>query len=217
MLTKAMKQKRISFCKKYEQWTSEQWSKVMFSDESMFKTIASRPKHVRRPPGSNRYDPKYTIKTFKHPDSVMVWGSFTASGRAGLYFLPKNATMNSDFYISCLNDHLLTFFHIHKCQYFLQDGAPCHTSKKTKKWLADKNIPLLDWPGNSPDLNPIENLWHVMKNEVARKDTSSIQKLKDAILQVWTNFSTSYLENLASSMPKRLQDVLQSKGEPSKY
>jgi transposase len=89
--------------------------------------------------------------------------------------------------------------------------------KKTKKWLADKNIPLLDWPGNSPDLNPIENLWHVMKNEVARKDTSSIQKLKDAILQVWTNFSTSYLENLASSMPKRLQDVLQSKGEPSKY
>ena len=58
LLTKTMKAKRVSFCKKYERWTSEQWSNVMFSDESMFKTIASPPKHIRRPPGSNRYGSK---------------------------------------------------------------------------------------------------------------------------------------------------------------
>lgn len=217
LLTKTMKAKRVAFCKKYESWTTEQWSKIMFSDESMFKTIASRPKHVRRPPGSNRYDSKYTIKTVKHPESVMVWGSFCASGRGGLYFLPKNTTMNSESYISCLNDHLLTFFGIHRCEFFLQDGAPCHTSKKTKKWLADNKIPLMDWPGNSPDLNPIENLWNIMKNKVAKENTSSIEKLKTAILKVWIDFSTTYLENLAFSMPKRLQDVLKCNGEPTKY
>ena len=218
LLTKKMKAKRIAFCKKYEGWTTEQWSKVMFSDESMFKTIASRPKHVRRPPGSNRYDSKYTIKTVKHSDSVMVWGCFSAFGRGGLYFLPENKTMNSEHYIECLNGHLLRMFEIHQSEFFLQDGAPCHTSKLTKKWLADNDIPLMDWPGNSPDLNPIENLWNVMKNKVAKKDTSSIPKLKTAILDVWTqDFTTSYLENLTNSMPKRLNDVLKCKGDPTKY
>ena len=74
----------------------------------------------------------------------------------------------------------------------------------------------MDWPGNSPDLNPIENLWNIMKNKVAKKDTSSLPKLKNAIKEVWTiDFSPSYLENL-SSMPKRLKDVLKCKEKSTK-
>ena len=76
----------------------------------------------------------------------------------------------------------------------------------------------MDWPGNSTDMNSIENLWNVMKNKVAKKDASSIPKLKTAILEMWTkDFSTSYLESLASSMPKRLNEVLECKGEATKY
>ncbi|GFS76080.1 uncharacterized protein TNCV_4666801 [Trichonephila clavipes] len=40
----------------------------------------------------------------------------------------------------------------------MQDGAPCHTARSIKAFLAEQNIPLLDWPGNSPDMNPIENI-----------------------------------------------------------
>lgn len=74
LLTKKMMKKRLIFAKEHKDWTKEQWSKVMFSDESSFKCIQARKNRVRRPVGSDRYDSKYTVKTVKHPDSVMIWG-----------------------------------------------------------------------------------------------------------------------------------------------
>ena len=85
---------------------------------------------VRRPSTASRYDPKFTVKSVKHPGSVMVWGAFSGNlGRAGLYFLPKNTTIRGSNYIDVLKDHLLTFWKIHQCDYFMQDGAPAHNQK----------------------------------------------------------------------------------------
>jgi hypothetical protein len=88
----------------------------------------------------------------------MVWGCFSAAGRGALYFLPKNFTMNSDTYEKVLEDHLIPFMQIYGTTQFLQDGVPCHASKWIKKFLVDKAFEVIDWPGNSPDLNPIENV-----------------------------------------------------------
>ena len=52
-------------------------------------------------------------------------------------------------------------------------GAPCHWSRVVKKFLEEKNIRQLDWPGNSPDLNPIENLWMLLKNKVSEKQPTN--------------------------------------------
>ena len=107
------------------------WNSVMFSDESTFKCIRSACNRVRRPPGSNKFASKYTIKTVKHPDSVMLWGAYNGKMvRAGVYFLPKKCTMNSERYIELLETHFLQMFSLHECQIFMQDGAPCHKSKK---------------------------------------------------------------------------------------
>ena len=73
---------------------------------------------------------------------------------------------------------------IHGCKYFMQDGASIHTAKVVKKWFADNNIEVLDWPPQSPDLNPIENMWSFMKKNLEDYNTSSIPKLKQALLDL---------------------------------
>ena len=73
--------------------------------------------------------------------------------------------MNSAKYLDLLKDKLEIHMMVHGCNVFMHDGASCHREKSAKNFL-QKNVDILDWPGNSPDLNPIENLWRAMKNEV---------------------------------------------------
>ena len=218
MLTRTMKKKRLNFCKKYADWSSESWKKVMFSDESTFRLVRGGSKIIRRPRNVSRYDPKFTVKTVKHPESVMVWGAFSGNmGRAGLYFLPKNETMKGSNYIKVLEEYLLPFWNIHDCEYFMHDGAPAHRAKIVKKFFNDNNIQTLEWPGNSPDLNPIENAWNVMKNKIQEQRPTNINDLKTALKTLWITQDPTYFINLAESMPKRLQMVIKCKGDMTKY
>ena len=70
----------------------------------------------------------------------------------------------------------------------------------------------MEWPGNSPDLNPIENLWCVMKNKVSEKHPTSLSALQLAIKEVWVKgISSDYCCKLIESMPCRLQEVIKNK------
>ncbi len=78
-------------------------------------------------------------------------------------------------------------------------------SKQIKKFLADKAFEVINWPGNSPDLNRIKNCWSYMKEKLKNKDTGSIEKLIKAIKVLWTtDMSRTYLKNLSESMPRRI-------------
>ena len=125
----------------------------------------------------------------------MIWGAFSYHGVSDLIFLPKNETMNKEKYLELLSDNLYDSFI--KCRVnvnngiFQQDGASCHTANIVKSWFEFVNIEYIqDWPGNSPDLNPIENLWAIMKEELRGRDTSSLPKLEKEIQDVWANIDT---------------------------
>lgn len=135
LLTKVMVKKRLAFACKYKNYTEEQWSRVIFSDESTSKCIRSWPGWIIGSWNSDRYAPLYTGKPIKHLDSVIVWRAFSVSGGlAGLYFfLPKNQTKPT-------NDYIQVFFHdFHSCHTFMEDSAPCHNAKK-KRWSGWKNM-----------------------------------------------------------------------------
>jgi hypothetical protein len=172
---------------------------------------------VRRPSGSNRFDSRYTVKTVKHPASMMVWGCFTgAGGHGGLFFLPKNTTINGETYQKVREDHLIPFMSMQRATHFLHDGAPCRASKRIKEYLADKPFNIIDWLGNSPDLNPIKNCWNYMKER--SKDTGWIEKVTRAIKILWTtDLSKEYLYILSDSMPRRIRQVLAVKGDSISY
>ncbi len=90
-----MKRKRLSFARKYRTWSSSNWRNVIFSDESTFSLVNSRSVTVRRNKTMCSYKHKFIVKTVKHSAHIMVWGCFSGRmGRGGLFFLPKNCTIN---------------------------------------------------------------------------------------------------------------------------
>lgn len=209
---------RIAFCKAHQHWTKENWCQVMFSDETSVKQFSSNAQFVRRPPKS-RYCSRYVLPKVKQCPSIMIWGAITANGRAGIWIMPADTTINAKTYIEILQEKLPLHLSIQNCSIFQQDGAPCHTAKSVKAWLQSAGITLLEkWPGSSPDLNPIENVWSTMKNKIAAYKPSSLMDLRQKILQVWTQeISSEYCRKLVESMPSRISAVLKANGRHTKY
>ena len=83
---------------------------------------------------------------------------------------------------------------------FQQDNASCHVSKDAKAYFSRKNINILDWPANSPDLNPIENLWAILKYNVAKRTPINKKQLISFILEEWDKIPMQIIHNLFDSM-----------------
>ena len=121
-------------------------------------------------------------------------------------------------YVEMLQEKLKLHMEIHNCTVFMQDGAPCHKSKVMSEFLSQQRIKVLDWPGNRPDLNPIENLWDILKDKVANKQSTSAKHLQEVIKESWVkDLTREYCSTLVASMPRRLQAVFEAKGGHTKY
>ena len=157
--------------------------------------------------------------TVKHGGgNVMVWGCFSWGGAGSLVRI--NGIMTADTYITILQENLevsLIKTSLENKFMFQQDNDPKHTAKKTKTFFNSCRIKPLEWPPQSPDLNPIENLWAILDARVKKTGVTNKDKYFEALENAWENLDPNHLENLVKSMPKRLQLVLRSKGWHIKY
>ncbi len=128
--------------------------------------------------------------------------------------------MNGQRYLQVLEEKLEHFMRMHRTTHFLQDGAPCHRSTIVKAWFAARpDIKLIDWPGNSPDLNPIENCWSWMKGQLVNSTSTNLKELQEEIKRLWMikMADSQYLKSLVESMPRRLAEVIERGGATTKY
>lgn len=219
-LSKRMVKQRIKFCKKYRNFTDEDWKKVTFSDESYIEiNLGSIFNRVRRFSHNNPFAPHLVHKTQKHPLKVMIWGCFNYSGPGNIYVC--SGTMNQSKYIDVLTSDLLPSidrFNINGTPIHLDDSARAHRGKKVMEWHQNNSIEKIEWPGNSPDLNPIENLWAILKRKLRCRQNINQSMLINNIKKIWfTEIGEESFNSLALSMRNRIKKVLENKGYSCKY
>jgi len=148
----------------------------------------------------------------------MFWGCFSKVGLGPLVALEGN--MTGEKYIELLEATLIPeLAAAGRPMTFMQDNAPCHTANLVKAFMAENDIETLPWPAQSPDMNPIENLWAIIKARRQKKFgfPKSKSDLIEQIFDIWDNIDPKLVEKLADSANKRVNAVLKLKGKVSKY
>ena len=131
--------------------------------------------------------------------------------------------MDADQYCQILDEGMVESFKKLEMEegewYFQQDNDPKHASWKTQKWFEDKNIQVLSWPAQSPNLNPIEHLWDHLKHELQEYETlpCGAYELWDRLVEEWNAIAPEVCQNLIESMSRRIQAVIRAKGGHTKY
>ncbi|KAK3555018.1 hypothetical protein QTP86_005712 [Hemibagrus guttatus] len=133
----------------------------------------------------------------------MLWGCFSAKGPGRLIRVKER--MNGAMYREILSKNLLPSARALKMKrgwVFQHDDDPKHTARATKEWLRKKHFKVLEWPSQSPDLNPIENLWRELKIRVAQRQPQNITALEEICMEEWAKLPATVCKNLVVTYRK---------------
>ena len=218
-------QKHVEWCQAHLHWTYDDWSRVIWTDESSFSTAGyhHRPWVIRKAGEEYLED---TVDTTYHSgrQSTMAWGAFCGTTKSDLIYVPEKAKLNSALYVDLIYEPVLIPFWHHCCELYgwaraVEDGAPGHKSQATI-FRNTNGVDTIQWPSQSPDINLIEAVWQMMEDELGVHfgRGESVKIIQEQCRYVWEHLVTpEKLQKLIESMPSRLQAVIDANGGPTPY
>jgi hypothetical protein len=211
LLTGNHQARRLQWAKAHQNF---EWNRVIFTDESTFQLYSSKKKVWQFPRSKKVY------RTVKHAAKVHVWGCFSASGFGKLVCFQRN--LDANFMCSIYEQGLLAsaseLFGTGNMDWILQeDNDPKHRSKIAQKWKEENNVKVLPWPSMSPDQNPIENVWRLMKINIQKKKIKSVKGLKGELAKEWSRLSPELAARLVDSMKRRVAALIHANGDYTMY
>lgn len=210
--------KRLEFAKKYVNMPLSFWKRVIWTDESKFELKNQKRRKRTWIPKGKQLQSKYTQATVKHGGgSLLVWGCFSWKGVGKIVKI--DGIMTGQTYVNILQENLGPSVRKMKMgrYIFQQDNDPKHTSKVAKAYFEKRGFEMLEWPPQSPDLNPIEHLWMILDDRIPIHTRSNMAQFWEGVQEAWDNIPIDTSHNLVESMPRRLQKVIENKGGHTKY
>ena len=213
LIRDANKVKRLEFAQKVLE-TGDTFNNVIFTDECSVSLEQFRRTCYRKVGEPARRKPKP-----KHPLKLHVWAGISRQGATKICIF--EGIMAADLYCEILESHLLPFINVHLPDHrFMQDNDPKHTSRAAKTFFEENGINWWPTPPESPDLNPIENLWHELKYYLETKvKPRSKQELIDGIKKFWrkkvdAKKCARYIDHV---LYKAIPAVVELRGAATKY
>jgi len=225
-LSTAHRRSRLRWATERKDWTIEDWARVIWSDETKINRLCSDGVQYSWIPSGSKSERAVQPTVKFGGGSLMVWGCMTWLGTGALAKIAGR--MDAQQYVSILERCLVpTINHCAAEQDFVprtklifqQDNDPKHTSRLATAWFRDECIELMQWPAQSPDLNPIEHLWAHLKRRIASYQAApgGMLELWERVREEWKAITPETCRSLIESMPRRVEAVLKSKGGNTKY
>lgn len=211
---------RLEWAREHRNWVLEQWRNVLFSDETRIGLVSdSRRQRVwREPGGAERL--VFCRETLPYQGgTVMFWGGIMHNRRTPLIPIRQNIT--GDLYVENIIIPIVYPLRneIGENFIFQDDNARPHRTRRVQVALDEGNIERMIWPANSPDMNPVEQMWDYVKRAILKRNNPP-QTTRDLILaaqEEWNNITQETINNLINSMNRRVTALLHSRGGHTNY